>query len=940
MTNIKDLSDWIYENVARELGRMQNRDMSSTPITEEVIRDNFRTWFNVAAIVRPEFKDICTSVPNDYIDKLVQEYEERESYFKPVGFGYQDENTQPWLNERKPSIDWFYWDRYRKYLRERKHWSESTIRSMNEDTDNILDRIADPKSESSFDRRGLVIASVQSGKTANYIGLISKAADAGYKVIIVMAGIYNVLRNQTQERIEDGFIGYDLVERKRVGVGIGCSNSRRPLLGTSRNRDFNKVTEDTMRGVTSGHIREPLVFVIKKNANSLREISLWLETNCKDDGPLLLIDDEADNASINVSYDKGEISKINGQIRGILQLFSQSAYVGYTATPFANVLIDSTSHDDKKGDDIFPRSFIYTLEQSDAYFGAEKVFGDKDNGSPKYLRWTTDDDESQGIKRRSGDVLTCLPESLEEAVRTFIVACSLRVLSRDADEHMSMMINMSPYKSVQHSAYYLVSEYVDQYKNAINSFSSLPEKQALDSSLLLRELKSTWEKQYPQEEFTWGDVQHSLADTVKPLHVVEINSQSNDTLDYGHMAQRVIAIGGYRLSRGLTLEGLLVSYYARNAKAYDSLMQMARWFGYRFGYEHLCRIWMTRQSADWYAYVATATKDLTDQVRSMCNAHSTPDQYGLRVRTDPDTLMITARNKMGAGERFKSGKVSLDGAFIETIAFNRDEKTCRLNTKAAEELLDELETHGHQAIAPEYGKGLLYRNVPSSTVRQFIREYHNCSRSPKSDPASIIRHISRLDEYGHDSWDIYIASGEAEPFGEFYLSGTDPNKQVSLRRERRSPSPDTTDLVFMVKNGRLASRGVEKVTLNKDQVRQAEDRFRKQHKDDPRKRNVSDIYYRQVPGRKPLLIIHPAMLQFKDERDYQKNWLENTAIRDHDIWPSYDYAEEAIGWSISFPEVGIPAETYYTYNDVMSRHMGLTPDIEDEEQDDDATPDD
>ncbi|MBW3090058.1 Z1 domain-containing protein [Bifidobacterium miconisargentati] len=940
MTSIKDLSDWIYENVARELGRIQDRETSSTPITEEMIKDNFRNWFNVAAIVRPEFKDICASVPNDYIDKLVQEYEERESYFKPVGFGYQDENTQPWLNERKPSIDWFYWDRYRKYLRERKHWSESTIRSMNEDTDNILDRIADPKSESSFDRRGLVIASVQSGKTANYIGLISKAADAGYKVIIVMAGIYNVLRNQTQERIEDGFIGYDLVERKRVGVGIGCSNSRRPLLGTSRNRDFNKVTEDTMRGVTSGHIREPLVFVIKKNANSLREISLWLETNCKDDGPLLLIDDEADNASINVSYDKGEISKINGQIRGILQLFSQSAYVGYTATPFANVLIDSTSHDDKKGDDIFPRSFIYTLEQSDAYFGAEKVFGDKDNGFPEYLRWITDDDESQGIKRRSGDVLTGLPESLEEAVRAFIVACSLRVLSRDADEHMSMMINMSPYKSVQHSVYYLVSEYVDQYKNAINSFSSLPEKQALASSRLLRELKLTWEKQYPQEEFTWGDVQHSLADTVKPLHIVEINSQSNDTLDYGHMAQRVIAIGGYRLSRGLTLEGLLVSYYARNAKAYDSLMQMARWFGYRFGYEHLCRIWMTRQSADWYAYVATATKDLTDQVRSMCNAHSTPDQYGLRVRTDPDTLMITARNKMGAGERFKSEKVSLDGAFIETIAFNRDEKTCRLNTKAAEELLDELEAHGYQAIAPEYGKGLLYRNVPSGTVRQFIREYHNCSRSPKSEPASIIRHISRLDEYGHDSWDIYIASGEAGSSGEFHLSDTDPNKQVSLRRERRSPSPDTTDLVFMVKNGRLASRGVEKVTLNKDQVRQAEDRFHEQHKDESSKKNVSDIYYRQVPGRKPLLIIHPVMLQFKDEKDYQQNWLENTAIRNHDIWPSYDYAEEAIGWSISFPEVGIPAETYYTYNDVMIRHMGLTPDIENEEQDDDATPDD
>ena len=930
MTSIKDLSDWVSENAIRDLDRQRDESPESQPFIEEKIKETFRNWLSVASVVRPQFNELHIVDKDEFVNGLVHEYEEKESYFKPAGFGYQDEDTKPWLNERKPDIEWFYWERYRKYLRERKHWSESTIRSMNEDTDNILDRIADPKSDLPFDRRGLVIASVQSGKTANYVGLISKAADAGYKVIIVMAGIYNVLRNQTQERIEDGFIGYDLVGKKRVGAGVGCDSGRRPLLGTSRNRDFNKATEDTMRGVTSGHVKEPLVFVIKKNSNSLREISLWLETNCKNGGPLLLIDDEADNASINVSYSKGDISRINGQIRGILQLFPQSAYVGYTATPFANVLIDSTSHDDKKGDDIFPRSFIYTLEQSGAYFGAEKVFSDKDDGSPKYLRWITDDDESRGIKRSSGDSLDELPESLEDAIRTFIVACAVRVLSGDSDEHMSMMINMSPYKSVQHSVYYLVEEYVDRCKNAIRSFSGLPEKQALATSRILCELKSTWEKEYSQEDFTWGDVQHALVETVKPMHMVEINSQSNDTLDYEHVTQRVIAIGGYRLSRGLTLEGLLVSYYARNAKAYDSLMQMARWFGYRFGYEQLCRIWMTRQSADWYAYVAAATKDLTDQVRSMCNAHSTPDQYGLKVRTNPDTLMITARNKMGAGETFKPEKVSLDGAFVETIAFNRDERTYSANAKDVDELFNALRDHGCRAVGHAYGNGLLFREVPSDITRRFILEYSNCDRSPKSNPGPIVRHISRLDDYGHDSWDVYIASGESVDFD---VNGS------AVQRERRGPSPDTTDTVFMVKNGRLASRGVEKVTLSKEQVQQAEERFYEDHKDDPTKKNVADIYYRQVPGRRPLLIIHPLTLQFKDEEDYRKNWLENKAVRDHDTWPSYDYAEEAIGWSISFPEAGIPADAYYTYNDVMIKHMGYS-DVENEEPDDDAAPDD
>lgn len=925
MSSTKLMAEWIYENAGRDLDKKRNSEPNS--VTENDVEQCFLTWLKMAEIY-PDFSDVQPKDPMNFIKKLIREYKTKEEFLKPVGFCYQDDKIEPWLSQEKPDINWFYWDRYRDYLRNKKHWSRDTLRSMDRDTDNILNGIANPKTKDPFDRRGLVVASVQSGKTANYIGLISKAADAGYKIIIVMAGIYNVLRNQTQERIEDGFVGYDLVSKKYVGVG--SSRQRRPLLGTSRIRDFNKATEDTMRGVTSGHIREPLVFVIKKNTNSLREISLWLENNCKDDGPLLLIDDEADNASINVKYGKGEISKINGQIRKILGLFTQSAYIGYTATPFANVLIDSKSTDDEAGDDIFPRSFIYTLEQSTAYFGAEKIFGDIDETNPKYIRWILDDDESQGIKRRSGDTLKELPQSLEQAIDTFIIACSIRVLSGDADEHMTMMVNMSPFRTVQHSIYYLIEDYVDLLRRSINSYAGLPSSIALSSSAKLRELKQVWEQEYSDAPFTWEEMLKTLQETIRPITLAEINSQSKDALDYTRTPQRVIAIGGYRLSRGLTLEGLLVSYYARNARAYDSLMQMARWFGYRFGYENLCRIWMTEQSARWYAYVANATAELTNEVRAMCTAHSTPMDYGLRIKSSPDTLMITARNKMGAGTEVKPARVKLDGAFIETTAFDRNPLTLQYNEDLAKDLLVQLQAH-HCMPDSEYStsngrpSGTLIRNVSSDLIRDYISRYKNSSESPKSSSGYLLRHISLLDDHGYPNWDVFITAGSSDQTtATFDLFGK------PVYRERRAPGRGTNKATFFISRMRLSSRGVEKAPLNDQQIQQAEQQFKARN---PAKSNVADLYYRHIPGRRPLLILHPIAMQFKSKVTYN-TWLKPKNGGDASIWPSADHIETTVGWSISFPEVGIKEEVTYVYNDVMLNQIGH--DFDTEEDDDDA----
>lgn len=912
MNDLKKLARYIYGEANKSIAEL--RQSHPEEVTEEFIRTMFTCWYNASEALH-KTDGLSISDKDKFIDELVYEFEARDQFAKPRGFAYQDEGWRPWLNRRKNDIDWFYWSRYKDYLLTEKRWGRKTVESMDLDTDAILDRMADPKRKDDFDKRGLVVASVQSGKTANYIGLMTKAADAGYSIIIVLAGIYNVLRNQTQERIEDGFIGFDKITGKQVGVGLGAR--RFPMAGTSRVQDFNKTAEKTLSGWKSGHGEEPKVFVLKKNVNSLRAITLWLKRDCGQDDSLLLIDDEADNASINVSYSKDEISRINGQIRDILGIFRKSCYVGYTATPFANVLIDSTSHDDEKGDDIFPRSFIYTLEQSEEYFGAEKVFADAANPKPKYLRFINDppmkvNTRGKSVNYRSGDTLDDLPDSLRNAIRTFVVACAARVLDGDGDEHMSMMVNLSPYNSIQRSTRFLVNDYLEELVHAVKSFASLPEAMALNVSPLLRDLHDTWKEEYADEKYDWQAIQSALYETVAPMHVVEINSNSSDALDYTHATQRVIAIGGYRLSRGLTLEGLMVSYYARNAKAYDTLMQMARWFGYRIGYEQYCRIWMTGQSAEWYSFVAQATQDLIDEVRRMCRAHSTPDQYGLAIRTYPDTLIVTARDKRGAG---KEGEKSadLDGKAIQVTALDRNPEELKYNEQHALALLKLLDAEGYQLDPADptdptgRKNGILYHDIPSSLIIDYLSKYHNSSRSQTSEPAPAIRHIEKLDDLGCDRWYVYVASGEASRARRFEFDGH------SLVRERRKPGEETTKDCFIVSRRMLASRGVEKVMLSPEEVKRAEQIASKERSI----KNFSSADYLYV-ATKPILVLHPLALAF-ETGGYDK-W-KPIAGEKQEIWPSADYIEYTVGWSIGFPRKGLKPEPGYMINDVLYRQQ-------------------
>ena len=292
-----------------------------------------------------------------------------------------EKDVKPWLKQHKADIDWDLWDRYKMHLREKDGYF--LVDNLDDLTDKILDKCVNPKISGSWDRRGMVVGNVQSGKTANYIGLINKATDAGYKLIIVIAGIHNALRSQTQVRIDEGYVGRNsadilkrLPRKKPVGVGHYKVDTEIYSYTSSGNQGDFKINTAINLNVPIGG-KSPTVLVIKKNKSILENLILWLNKFVQDDEngkianvPVLVIDDEADNASVN-SGTELDVRTINRLIRTLLNLFNQNTFIGYTATPYANLYIPSSWSEDletmvknvrlKVGEDLFPRDFIVNI---------------------------------------------------------------------------------------------------------------------------------------------------------------------------------------------------------------------------------------------------------------------------------------------------------------------------------------------------------------------------------------------------------------------------------------------------------------------------------------------------------------------------------------------------------------------------------------------------
>jgi hypothetical protein len=677
-------------------------------------------------------------------DLLFKQLEAQYAVFSDQYKILDDTTPEEWVKDAKADIKWKFWNRYRTSL-ELKGYAPDTVNKLDNLTDDILGRLVRPGSHNRFDKRGLIVGHVQSGKTSNYTGLICKAADAGYRLIIVLAGIHNSLRTQTQFRIDEGFLGFDTKTARnfaqvsnRIGVGrINPNLAAHSLTTSDANGDFSRRASEASGINIRGN--DPIILIIKKNYSILKNLLVWLASRGEtmSDGlklirnlPLLLIDDEADNASINIS--SSGVSKINAGIRALLKLFEQSAYIGYTATPYANIFIENEDEEDGKGvylnidvinfslgRDIFPKDFIVNIPAPSNYVGPSRIFGivsteeiDKeiepislykivDDYQPKEPRKndieamreyhasieSIREDNPRYIldTHKNGDSLPKeLPASLKEAIKYFFLSCAARRARGQEKQHNSMLIHVSRFIKWQQCIADLVTDTFKFYSRQLE----------FNHALFLEELKAIWEGDYVHKtrdlianrsvndpgitEISWDDLAPHIYPAISKIDIRAVHGDSRiaglqynniQPLDYferEHTGLSVIAIGGNKLSRGLTLEGLTISYYLRASKMYDTLMQMGRWFGYRPGYLDLCRLFTSSELVEWYRHITVATEEMRAEFDRMADMRKKPSQYGLRVRTHPGVLSITASNKF----RYKKiMELSYSGELEETYSF-------------------------------------------------------------------------------------------------------------------------------------------------------------------------------------------------------------------------------------------------------------------------------
>ena len=702
-----------------------------------------------------------------------------------------DYKEEKWYEKAKENIDPQFWARYRDYLIDVKKFNPNIVATLGEETLNqkIMNSLGNPDSVQSFLRRGLIIGDVQSGKTSTYIGLMCKAADAHYKVFILLTGTIESLRKQTQERVEEGFVGINLATEKRKNgdaskrVGVGLDN--KPILAASLTSRGNDFTANCNKIAVSLDSNKAVVFVIKKNKAVLTSLTEWLiNTNAdpvtqKIDLPMIMIDDEADNASINTSKEKEDPTVINKLIRNLANVFTKSNYIGFTATPFANVFIDPETTEEMENSDLFPEDFICCLPSPSDYIGPTQIF-DKDGKYHNQVNYIVD----AGVEKADGwpfyykhkkDWEDDLPNSLTDAIYTFYLANAIRDLRGDTDTHRSMMVNMSRFVKVQK---YIKKEIEAIHKRAYSSIK-FNLSNNFDESMkdpILKRIYLDWKRYYNGVEFSWEDIVSVLLSSVETIQIKVVNSsKSSEKLIYtADDPIRVIAVGGLALSRGLTLEGLIVSYFYRNTCTYDVLMQMGRWFGYRTRYDDLFRIWIKEESADWYAEIAEATEQLKMDMGRMQELELKPRDFGIRVRNDSEDLSITAANKMrNAVNEYQIE--SYFGNLVETPYLIYDAETQKNNYKKTVAWLEKQIATNQTLLEEKRGAGahhVIY-DVDKWEILEYLKDVQISKYSTQFSTSDIRTFLTECTDRSISKWNVIIMDGSKNVDSEMQIKLSD-----------------------------------------------------------------------------------------------------------------------------------------------------------------------
>ena len=855
----------------------------------------------------------------------------------------QREHEQ-WLSNERASIQWNYWERYKQYLIKQEKFPLRVVDSIDDATDTILGLMESPRRKGKWDRRGMVVGNIQSGKTSNYIGLISKAVDAGYKVIIVLAGLNNDLRSQTQTRIDKGFLGRDTSKSKNHNQGSSIFGAG--LIPGFKVPPVNTVTSSASNGDyknsvhSSVHIEpggDPVIAVVKKNVTPLKNLLDWF-THVNASGkianiPLLLIDDEADNASIDTKAGKKigidesdwkeqDPTAINGYIRRILNCFTQSAYVGYTATPFANIFIypnEGNEHNDDFGEDLYPRSFIVNLHAPSNYIGPEKVFGldeDKASNTEKtkplpLIRPIADYNLFFPEKHKSSLKVKGIPDSMKEAICAFILSCAIRDARGQGTSHKSMLIHVTRFVEVQKQIVDILNPLM---KNIVNE---LKMKTGPQYEQLIGVMKKLWnedflpttkevQKSIDDSGITtlgWDDIEPLLYPNASKIELKAVNGKAADGgLKYDEYAKTglsVIAVGGDKLSRGLTLEGLTVSYYTRTSKMYDTLLQMGRWFGFRNGYADVCRLYTSRVLAKWYRHIALVNKEFRQELDDMAAKNATPENYGLRVRTHPDGMIITALNKMRNSE---TRKVTFADHLIQTTRFFKDNHIVNgANIKALGIWISSL---GNPTKVKKIAPGsYMWKHIKSEKITDFLEEIKVHPENTFASSDLLNQYIEVQNRVGElTDWTVVLISVDNPKNSNETLAPINIGNLLVKpvwRSDDSAKEFEDSDVVVM-KNNNLITPNHQAIDLDEKQYSKALEEFRKHN---PKtKKELSGQFIRMNRDKKNALLLIYVLKS-------------GIVGKEEGLAPEV-YHDTYVGYAISFPASPTAKEVEYKVDEV------------------------
>ncbi len=663
----------------------------------------------------------------------------------PVGWREQTDakgaHRPPWYAGSNPPGQ--AWAAVRPVLVDRI--GESATARLDEATEKIVGSLADPGQR--LDTvQGLVIGFVQSGKTSSYTAVAAKAADAGYRLIIVLAGLHNALRQQTQVRLER-----DLIQPV-AGNGMTPDWMWQPL--TDSHGDFTAPPGGNSASYL-GAQNHRLLLVVKKNPKRLESLLQWLKScpeQVREGCPTLVLDDEADQASVNSARMNRIATRINRQLRELVRTMPTVSYVGYTATPYANVLIDPSA------DDLYPRDFIYSLPRPDGYQGPEVLFGresvaDDDEPDDGYdmIREVPEEEAAQivysGPRDARGSFVPEITPAFEDALRWFLIATAIR-RARGQQGHSSMLVHTAPFVAEHFAMQRRLDQWVKELRSSGGADSSWRELWDRERGV------HTPETDAPTVE--WPEVAEHLPAAIAAVTVVVDNGASEDRLDYTtEDSSVVIAVGGATLSRGLTLEGLVSSFFLRGARTYDALMQMGRWFGYRPGYEDLPRMWMEPSTIDAFRFISTVEEEIRRDVERYETESLTPEQFAVRIRTHPN-LAVTSPMKMQHAER---SQVSYAGRRLQTFLFeHRDTDVVRSNMAAGRRLVAAAAASAERVAGVRKGAAVL-RGVDPAEVKRFLNAYRFHPDHTELDGERIVAWLAKRVASGLPplGWNVAVA---------------------------------------------------------------------------------------------------------------------------------------------------------------------------------------